>query len=789
MASEQQQILEQQIDKVVAYIPVVWPLQQFIATNPLWDLTAKPMDLVLKALCATTSVSVGLSLHEYREYYHAGKITEQALQQSISIFFQQMGVDHSPEAQQQLYEKLLHNHQLEKLMQERAVPSDLLLSAQLQLQPGVYDTPLDRVQTQCLDWLADYFNPEKPMIDQRPNNLFAYWYQAMRVKNKAWRSVLSGYPSDKFLLVDALLTALQVPESARSNYLMAICWRLKGWVGYIKWQKNYPTVPGYHQSADVIDVIAMWLAYEAVYWAAYQNHNQSSNFVPDYQDRQEANCNDYVDLILLWQRAYELSYAQQLHMQLEKKAQAAQRLAEPQKSSDPMSQWVFCIDVRSEGFRRHLEQVGNHETFGFAGFFGFAYQLRDNETGRCANQCPALITPDLLLERRRVSSSIVRQVAAAISSSVKYGKRSIFSPFVLYEMFGFWASVVLVAKNYLTRLSAWIRSCLGAPTLTVDSLSVSIEEIAQVNTLADSAKGLLASMGLTDHFAPIVVLCGHYAVTENNPYQSALDCGACGGNTGVSNAIVAAEVLNNPQVRARLEELGIRIPDTTRFIAACHNTTTDQIVWYVNTKSLTKAERTYLQQIKQDAVYAGEQLQVERVRDLPGDTSSIRRSRHWAELMPEWGLANNEAMIIGPRELTSGLDLERRVFLHSYDSAQDPDGSLLAGIFLGPVVVAHWINSQYYFSAVDPRHYGSGNKAIHNVLPYVGVMEGNQSDLKYGLPYQSLFFRDQRMHEPLRLLVLVDAEEDKIANMLQQHDSLQALVTGQWITVKSLRAA
>ena len=55
-----------------------------------------------------------------------------------------------------------------------------------------------------------------------------------------------------------------------------------------------------------------------------------------------------------------------------------------------------------------------------------------------------------------------------------------------------------------------------------------------------------------------------------------------------------------------------------------------------------------------------------------------------------------------------------------------------------PMIVAHWINMQYFASTVDNDHFGSGNKTIHNVVGRFGILSGNGGDLMTGLPWQSL---------------------------------------------------
>jgi uncharacterized protein len=105
---------------------------------------------------------------------------------------------------------------------------------------------------------------------------------------------------------------------------------------------------------------------------------------------------------------------------------------------------------------------------------------------------------------------------------------------------------------------------------------------------------------------------------------------------------------------------------------------------------------------------------------------------------PEWGLSGNAAFIVGRRALTRGINLEGRVFLHSYDYREDPDGRLLEVVMTGPQVVGQWINMEHYFSAVDPEVYGSGSKIYHNVVGRFGIMSGPQSDLRTGLAWQTV---------------------------------------------------
>jgi hypothetical protein len=147
------------------------------------------------------------------------------------------------------------------------------------------------------------------------------------------------------------------------------------------------------------------------------------------------------------------------------------------------------------------------------------------------------------------------------------------------------------------------------------------------------------------------------------------------------------------------------------------------------------------------------------------------------------GLAGNHSFIAAPRSRTAALDLHGRAFLQEYDWRQDPQASQLAAIFGGPLVVAHWINMQYFAAVADPARYGSGNKLLHNVVGgRIGVFEGNSGDLRIGLSMQSVHDGSQWRHAPLRLAACIDAPARLISLALEQQPEVAMLVSAAGCT-------
>ena len=296
---------------------------------------------------------------------------------------------------------------------------------------------------------------------------------------------------------------------------------------------------------------------------------------------------------------------------------------------------------------------------------------------------------------------------------------------------------------------------------------------------ADFAAAMLRGMGLRGEIAPVVVLVGHGASTVNNAHAASLHCGACGGHSGEANAVVAASLLSDALVRTELAARGLQVPDDTVFVPALHDTTTNRITILVDpaagvSASLQQAAAWFAAACGSVTRPAGQPI-------LPGTAQG--RARDWSAVRPEWGLARCAAFIAGPRTATRGVDLEGSAFLHSYDWRTDTGFAVLEQILTAPLVVASWINLQYFAATRDNARFGGGNKLIHNVVAGIGVIEGAGGDLRPGLPLQSLHDGTDFVHAPLRLTALVEAPGDAIFAVIGRHAHLRHLLDNHWISL------
>jgi uncharacterized protein YbcC (UPF0753/DUF2309 family) len=503
----------------------------------------------------------------------------------------------------------------------------------------------------------------------------------------------------------------------------------------------------------------------------------------------------------------------------------------PRPARRPLAQAIFCIDVRSEGFRRHLEAVGDNETFGFAGFFGVPIGFRGFGQQEDSALCPVLIKPKCVVvefpragaEREGERALRGRAWDGVVHGVVQRLERHFAASYALVDLLGGVFGLSLFGRTLFPaasrRLASRIHHAVVPPAetaLTVGKIdrrkaeeivagldqperSARLERLgSQGFTREEQALYIetgLRAMGLTGPFARLVLVCGHGSESTNNPYAAALDCGACGGSPGGPNARVFAMLANAPGVRAMLRGRGIDIPEDTWFVAAQHNTTTDAVT-ILDAHDCPETHREDLRRLRADLAEAGARQAQERCGRLPDAPAGLspraafrhveRRSADLAQVRPEWGLSSNAAFIVAHRSLTRGLDLGGRVFLHSYDWRRDMAGKVLEVIMTAPLIVGEWINMEHYFSTVDNRVYGSDSKVIHNVVGGFGVMLGSGGDLQTGLPRQTVMKGEERYHDPLRLLAVIEAPIHRIETIIQNHRILQHLFDNRWVNLVAL---
>ncbi|OXR50324.1 DUF2309 domain-containing protein [Pusillimonas sp. T2] len=589
-------------------------------------------------------------------------------------------------------------------------------------------------------------------------------------------------PTHEQLFAEAIEVLVPHGDSAE-DYLHALLLDVKGWAALCAYFDRYADAAPGVGSHMMLQLLAVRLAWELALWRHCQSADPSvwRSLQAAWQKQWQA-LDDMVQWhaqaqTLLWEKQADIerAYRSPLHARLRMPVPAPLAVR-------PNLQAVFCIDVRSEPYRRALEaQDPTIQTLGFAGFFGLPIRYRALGAVSSEARLPGLLKGQIdVLEQPVKSDDKAERYAQRLNRRARMLDCNGLAPttFSLVESLGlgyafklfkagFFPSSGQASDSVKSANVTWQLQKGGVP-LTPD------ERIALV-------AGILRNMSLTGPFAPEVLLVGHGSTSQNNPHAAGLDCGACGGHDGALNARVLAMLLNDAQVRSGLRGLSIDIPDDTQFVAALHDTTTDEVICF--DAVLSAQGRVWLEAASCMARRRrAPQLGIKPDNDALLKKRFEQRARDWSQPRPEWGLANNAAFIAAPRARTRHIDLAGRAFLHDYDWRRDTDGAVLELIMTAPMVVAHWINMQYYASVTDHRHYGSGNKILHNVVGgHLGVFEGNGGDLRIGLPLQSVHDGKRWRHEPLRLAAYLAAPAAPIEDIYNRHAAVKALVDNEWL--------
>lgn len=796
--------IEELVIEAARPIPLLWPLSSYVATNPLWDLRSSSFHAAVQIEQHLLGINGYPHPGLFADAWSRGRITPADLDAVLD------DATASPAAGEPFD------------TDQRAG----VARGAMTLLERIGAAPLaDRADAEISRWCAAFAGRTLPDADGRADPRRGSFYSAWRDVAAADRTarqlgvagLLRRLPAGSTATVETCLARLGLGHHERLGELTGQLARQIGWAGYAKWRTLWAPPEDPRPFLGLIDYLAVRLVYDVALLAHRPLLGQSTEHTarsqrlrhatPDWSgDRPETT---FVEgsvaarlaslsphcAAAVWLAAYENSYRDRLLASLSRDEYSTDHRV-------PCAQVICCIDARAEGLRRHLEERGRYETFGAAGFFALPARIRPFGSDEFLDLSPALVRPAVEVALRpgdapQATAALGRaeSLAAARDALAEVRERAV-TPYLVAEAMGIALGPLALLRTVAPRAFTTLRRFLArrvAPTPGLD-FALSGSGAPDDRAQARHAEALLRSIGLTDGFARIVVLCGHGSTSENNAYASALDCGACGAARGGTSARLAAAMLNRGPVRTLLARHGIIIPADTVFVGAEHDTATDAVsVFPPEEREADRQHLELLTTLCADLNAAGRALATERVATLPGAERAHRwrrgsdhvatRSADWAQVQPEWGLAGNATLIVAPRRLTRGVDLERRAFLHSYEPDADLDGTILEAILGGPMIVAHWISAAYYFSTVDPETLGAGDKAAHNIVAGIGVYLGAGRDLRVGLPYQSVFTRDRAYHEPMRLLVVVEAPRQRIDAILGRNRVVSDVVAGKWVNV------
>jgi uncharacterized protein len=764
------------LHKLKHYLPAQAPLKDFVHHNTLHGFQHLTFSEAIRSASEIFGFRVSLSLTEYRNLYHSGQIKESILKRII--------VEHKGEDQLETWMDKVLNHSFHKgLPRIGQLRANWKREYAIDLDSLVHPL-LFRILCSYLDqgialWVFPITNKGfLSALRELERNSFTSFFKT----DKARDLLLEGHCTIKRLLK----MVVGQDESLFEQYLFDQQFAHQGWSGMVAAVETQPESLLDHRKISLHDLIVFELLLEL----DALSYHYAGNWLPlQYALKEKPAAlfqpvreSELDQVTILLQEAYEWSYYDEVL--------AGTQHTKPIHSIARKSfQALFCIDDRCGSLRRYLEMEDKHcETFGTPGFFGVEFFYKPDHGKFYTKLCPAPVTPKHLIKEIGVRRKHQKDVHFTKQS------HGLFRGWLITQTIGFWSALKLFLNIFRPSMGPATASSFQHmekhAALTVENKRPDHRENDlqigfTVNEMADRVEVLLKSIGLVKDFAPLLYVIGHGASSVNNPHYAGYDCGACSGRAGSVNARVLCTMANHKTVRGILKTRNMDIPDDTLFVGGLHDTTRDEIMFF-DEELLPPAYEKLHRQTAKAFLKALEINAKERSRrfasiDTKQPASDIhdqikKRSVSLFEPRPELNHATNALCIVGRRSLSRDLFLDRRAFLNSFDYRVDPEGTYLYSILKAVAPVCGGINLEYYFSRVDNQKLGAGTKLPHNVMGLFGVANGIDGDLRPGLPSQMI-----EIHDPIRLMVLVEHEPEVVLQSIQVSVQTYEWFLNTWI--------
>jgi len=788
--------LNSAIDGIARWLPAQSPIKDFIHHNTLHALEDRPFHEAIAIASRIYGARSHLPLAEYQMRYKRGRIHDFAIDYALTetepdsfkreelrrSIFQPDSEAHYPPPSLALHGiRQAWLTRIEVNLDAQVHPILFRLVANF-LDQGISRWPIARENEsfwQCLRRLVeDTFVPLYPFAEPKARSLLQL------TPDEAINTCLAGIVGD---------------YAFYGIYLMEMTLAHPGWSGMVRVIEKKPESLLSRRRISLKEFLAVELVIEL----ALLNMKRGQHFlcvastpgIDETASFAEALDKPFIPQKLrVWQEAMEFSLHSELLLGIKQ-----QGYSKP-KHENTQVQALFCIDDRECSLRRHLEEIHpGIETFGAAGFFGIDFFYKGIDDIYPVAQCPAVITPKhLIVESDDHNNPQTDNEAAPSSKPIIKSSRLLKN----------WVYTQTVGLGFAAKM-AWDVFRPGAQLLKIKKLG-EVETQTRLHLLrtsdepradgrllgfshsemADRLEMLFRNIGLTTHFAPVVVVVAHGSSSTNNPHFAAYDCGACAGKPGAPNARAFAQMANDPAVRGLLRHRGIDIPADTLFVSALHNTSRDEITYFDQQdwpETLPEALDAFREAMDK-ALLRNAQERCRWFELGPKSDSESAALEHVKirassifEPRPELNHSNNLYCIVGRRSLTSRLFLDRRAFLHSYDPTADAGGEILARLLSQVIPVCGGINLEYFFSRIDNAMYGAGTKLPHNVIGLLGVANGMEGDLRTGLPSQMI-----EVHEPARLLIAVEQETGVLDQAIARIGKLREWLDNEWVRLAAI---
>lgn len=758
------------------YLPTQAPLKDFIHHNTLHAFQSQKFHAGLQKASEIFGYTVYPVLSEFRNFYAEKKISETVLEKIIT---EKKGINKLTEWKWKLTEQDYDTEIHQRIGKLRAHFKDC---CKVNLDKDVH--PL------LFRFVGGYLD-QGISIWKFPVSENGFLASIKALELASFGSIFKSVKARELLFSDklSLRKALEIivgDEKLFEHYLFDQQFAHPGWSGMVSVLEDNPATLLDSRKISLRDFILFELLLEidALYIKIGNEPKPLSQIINHTIEPlfKQVENTEIFEVYAIWQEAYEWSYYDAILKGLQISAITKNKL----QSS---FQAIFCIDDRACSFRRYIEKLApDCETFGTAGFFNAEFYFQPERGKFFTKVCPAPLTPQYLIKE---SEAGIRHKKDAHFSRHSQG---LFGGWLISQTMGFWSMVKLAISIFKpTETPAMVSSfrhmdAKGKLSIEAKHPAEKINDLQLGFTIAemtDRVESLLKSIGLVRNFAAIVYVVGHGASSVNNTHYAGYDCGACSGRAGSVNARVAAFMANHTEVRKLLKHRGIDIPETTQFLGALHDTTRDEIAFF-DADALSKDNLShYLRNINlfKEALdnNAKERSRRFMLTATKGDAAKIHekvklRALSLFEPRPEWNHATNALCIVGRREISKHLFLDRRAFLNSFDYSVDLEGKYLLGILKAVAPVCGGINLEYYFSRVDNYRLGAGTKLPHNVMGLIGVANGMDGDLRPGLPKQMI-----DIHDPVRLMVIVEHFPEVVLKTIQSHLPTYEWFINEWV--------